>query len=143
MQTDSFNNSSSLNNLGYSVCMIRIGRPSTKERSSFGQRLAAAREQASVTQVELAQKLGVIQQVIAAWERRDSALKPEQIRSLAIALGTSTDYLLGMSEMPKSGNEPSGKTRQVFAKVSQLPRRQQQKIVEVVEAMVAQHAHTT
>jgi transcriptional regulator with XRE-family HTH domain len=116
--------------------MIRIGRPGKKERSGFGQRLAAARELAGVTQVELAQKLGVIQQVIAAWERRDSALKPEQIRSLAQALGTSTDHLLGMSELPKSGNGPSGKARQVFAKVSQLPRRQQQKIVEVVEALV-------
>ena len=98
----------------YTGDMIRAGRPAKGERSSFGQRLNEARERAGLTQTELAQKLGVIQQVVAAWERRDSALKPEQIKALAQVLGTTTDYLLGVVESPKAPKGPSGKARHVF-----------------------------
>ena len=40
---------------------------------------------------------------------------------------------------PRGG--PVGKTRQVFETVSHLPRHQQQKIIEVVEALVAQNSN--
>lgn len=124
----------------YTVCMIRTGRPSKTKRSEFGKRLYQAREQAGLTQVELADKLGVIQQVVAAWERRDSALKPEQIKTLSEVLGTSSDYLLGVTNNKKPLRGPSGRVRNVFEEVSHLPRRQQQQIVEVVEALIEKKA---
>lgn len=53
---------------------------------------------------------------------------------------TTADYLIGISGTWKGSKGPSGKVRQVFEQVSKLPRRQQQKIVEVVEAFVHQKA---
>jgi hypothetical protein len=38
--------------------------------------------------------------------------------------------------------KPGGKAGAVFEAVSKLPRRQQQKILDVVEALVAQHSKT-
>lgn len=40
----------------------------------------------------------------------------------------------------KSG--PTGKMHKIFEEVSKLPRRQQEKIVEVVSALVSQYAQT-
>ena len=39
---------------------------------------------------------------------------------------------------PRRVTNPGGKVRHVFTQVQRLPRRQQQKIVEVVEALLAQ-----
>jgi transcriptional regulator with XRE-family HTH domain len=120
----------------YTAIMIKAGRPPKGERPEFGQRMAEARERAGLTQSELAKKLGVTQQVIAAWERRIIALRPDQIKALAQAINATADYLIGISENWKGAKGPSGKVRHVFEQVSKLPRRQQQKVVEFVEAFV-------
>jgi hypothetical protein len=51
-------------------------------------------------------------------------------------LATTTDELLGVTPPKASG--PSGKVRLVFEQVSRLPRKQQAKVVEFVEAFVIQ-----
>ena len=124
----------------YTSAMIKAGRPPKGDPPEFGRRMAEARERAGLTQAELARRLGVTQQVVAAWERRNIALRPEQIRMLAEALSTTADYLIGISETWKGVKGPSGKARQVFEQVSKLPRRQQQKVVEFVEAFVQHKA---
>jgi transcriptional regulator with XRE-family HTH domain len=126
----------------FTAVMIKAGRPPKGERPEFGQRMTEARERAGLTQTELAKKLGVTQQVVAAWERRVIALRPDQIKALAQAINTTADYLIGIAENCKGSNGPSGKVRHVFEQVSKLPRRQQQKVVEVVEAFVQHKAAT-
>jgi hypothetical protein len=65
------------------------------------------------------------------------ALRADQLGALADALGVTTDYLVGR-ESPKSrGNGPVGRARRAFETVSRLPRHQQQRIIDVVEALVA------
>lgn len=116
------------------------GRPSTRQRSRLGERITLLREQAGLSQQQLADKLGINQQMVAYWERRAATLRPEQLTTLAEALRTSVDELLGKTASKSRGGGPAGKMRQVFEAVSRLPRRQQQKIAEVVEALVAQHS---
>ena len=56
-------------------------------------------------------------------------------QTLAVGVGA-------LIEEPRKANRrggPSGKARQVFKTVSQMPRHQQKKIIDVVEALVAQH----
>jgi transcriptional regulator with XRE-family HTH domain len=137
--------SSPLNSDGldaYTGFMIKVGGPPKGERPEFGQRMAEARERAGLTQTELAKKLGVAQQVVAAWEWRVIALRPDQIKALAQATNTTADYLIGIAENWKGSNRLSGKVRHVFEQVSKLPRRQQQKVVEFVEAFVRHKAAT-
>src|SRR3954470_823618 len=78
-----------------------MGRPTTKPRTPMGERIAAARQQAGITQQQLATKLGVTQRVVTYWERKPVALKPEQLASLAAALRVTADFLLGRQE-PKT-----------------------------------------
>jgi transcriptional regulator with XRE-family HTH domain len=116
-----------------------MGRPTKRKRTAFGERLVAAREEAGVSQRELADKLGVTQRALSWWEREPVALRPEQIAQVATVLGVSTDYLLGMEAGKKRGGGPTGKARRAFEAVSKLPRHHQQKIVDVVETFVAGH----
>lgn len=118
---------------------MQTGRPSKRKRPPLGERIAALREQAGLSQQQLAERLGVNQQMIAYWERRAATLRPDQLTTLADALQISIDQLLGKSAPKVRGAGPSGKMRQSFEAVSRLPRRQQQKIAEVISALVAQH----
>ncbi len=122
---------------GYGAPMA-AGRPAKTKRPTFGERLALARQQAGLTQEQLAKKLGTTQRVITYWEREQVALRSEQLAALADALGVTADFLLCRESRQTRGNGPVGRTRRVFETVSHLPRHQQQKIIEVVEALVAQ-----
>jgi transcriptional regulator with XRE-family HTH domain len=120
---------------------MAIGRPASKPRTTLGERIAAARQDVGITQQDLAQKAGVTQRVIAYWEREAVSLRADQINALATALNLTADELLGVTP-PKPRRQPAkGKLHQVFESAAKLPRRQQQKIAEVVEALVAQHAN--
>jgi len=123
----------------YTVSM-KTGRPTKRTRPPFGERLAEARTKAGLSQAELADKIGVSQRLITHWERRSVTLKPEQITALANALNMSADELLGIKPSKSSG--PKGRARQVLDAVAKLPRRQQDKIIDVVEAFVDKKAST-
>ena len=119
---------------------MQTGRPSMRQRPPFGVRLHSLREQAGLSQQQMADKLSIPQRTYAYWEREPVALRAEQINSLAKVLNASPDFLLGFSEQKNRSPYPIGKARQVFEKVSKLPRKQQTKILEVVEAFVNQQA---
>ena len=121
----------------YNIAMKKTDNSLVKEPPDFGRRMADARRRVGLTQVELAKMLGVNQQAITAWERQNVALRAEQLRSLAEALNTSSDYLIGISDrMKETTASPSGRVGRLFDQVSKLPRRQREKVVEFVEAFV-------
>jgi transcriptional regulator with XRE-family HTH domain len=113
------------------------GRPATKEPTEFGLRLSAARKDAGLTQLELGERVGVTQRVVAYWERESVGLKADQLVSLADALGISVDVLLGRDSRPKRRGGPAGRARRVFDQVSALPRGKQQRVLDIVETILA------
>jgi transcriptional regulator with XRE-family HTH domain len=119
--------------------MKTTGRPAKSERTAFGARLHGYRVAAGLSQQELAEKLGLSQRAYAYWERHPVALRPEQLQQLAAGLKISVGELLDAPGEPKRGNGPTGKMQRLFEEVSQLPRRQQEKVAEFVGAFVRQH----
>ena len=117
---------------------MQTGRPAKTKRSEFGARLHAAREAKGLSQAQMADKLGLAQQSYAAWERRNVALRADQLQQLAGILGVGVDQLLGQATKPARAAGPVGRLRQVFENASKLPRHQQAKVAEFVEAFVAQ-----
>lgn len=103
--------------------------------------LRSLREKAGLTLREFARQVGEHPSNVSYWERTGSTPKSDVLLPMAKALGVTVEELLGAPK-PQRTTAPGGKARQLFDAVSQLPRRQQQKIIEVVEALVAQHAHT-
>ncbi len=119
---------------------MQTGRPAKTERTSFGQRLHALREQAGLSQQQLADRIGLSQRAYAYWERHPVALRPDQLLSLAQALNVSVDDLVGTNGTRKRGAGPTGKMKQLFEAASRLPRSQQQKIAAIIEPFIAHHA---
>lgn len=56
--------------------------------------IARARKAAGLTQTELADKLGVIQQQVAKWEAADANPQTKTLKRIAEALGCSIDELI-------------------------------------------------
>lgn len=87
---------------------------------------------------ELARQIGEEHSNVRYWETSGNLPRSNVLIPMAKALGVTVEELLGEAK-PKRIVSPGGKVGQVFNEVSKLPRRQQEKIAEVVKALVAQH----
>lgn len=104
----------------------------------FGPHLAELRRAAGLSQNDLAAKLGEPQSNISFWERSDKPPRGAVLPDLAKALHVSVDNLLGVSKPKPKPPIAKGRLQRVFESASKLPRRQQEKVAEFVEAFVAQ-----
>jgi len=62
----------------------------------FSNRLKELRTQAGLTQLQLAQRLGITKSVISFYELSERAPSPDVLIRLAQIFHVSTDYLLGL-----------------------------------------------
>ncbi|MFP9170987.1 MULTISPECIES: helix-turn-helix domain-containing protein [unclassified Streptococcus] len=61
----------------------------------FSERLKESRKQARLTQVEIAEKLGISQPAYASWERGTKKPTQENLIKIAQTLNVTVDYLVG------------------------------------------------
>lgn len=117
-------------------------RKPSKPRPRQGAHLLALRSRAGLTQAELAKLVGEPQPNIAFWELSDKPPRSDVLPKLAKVLGVSVDALVspGATPIPERRRPAGGRMLQLFEDVSRLPRRQQAKVIEFVEAFVAQHS---
>ena len=106
----------------------------TKADPSFVD-LAKLRGDAGLTVRGLARELGINHTTVLKWEQTGHVAKTEFLIPMASLLGVTIDELLGQPS-PRKSAAPGGKLGQVLREVSELPRRKQQRIVEVVEDML-------
>lgn len=71
------------------------------EQIHLGKRIAAIRDGIGLSQGQLAQKLGVSQQMISRWEG-SSNLEPETLNRFAEGLGVTPEYI--KNYIPQRGN---------------------------------------
>ena len=64
----------------------------------FSERLKDLRKQAGLTQVDVAEKLGISQPAYASWERGVKKPTQENLVKIAQILNVSVDYLVGNSD---------------------------------------------
>jgi len=139
MQAEKYQEAGSMENAGYNLSM---SRKLTKPRPKLGAHLAALRINAGLSQGELAQRIGVLQQTIAFWEQSDKPPRSEVLQALADALGVTVETLLsenGGAVAAKKKGGPDGKLRKIFEDAARLPRRQQDKIAEFLSAFINQY----
>lgn len=82
------------------------------------------------------------QKMVDYYERRAQNPALEVVQRAAAALEVSPAQLIGDGAAPARLNKkagPTGKVQRIFEDVSRLPRRQQEKIVEFVTAIVRQY----
>ena len=100
-------------------------------------RLRELRGAAGLSQRELAKEIGERQSNIQYWEETGKPPRSELLIPIAKALGVSLEELLGE---PKSKRIPlGGRVRQLFEAVAKLPRRQQDKVFDILQPFVKEH----
>jgi len=126
--------------LGY-LADMKIGRPAKSQRSAFGVRLQFLREQANLTQREVAAALGISQPSYVKWERRDIGLTRDRLKKLADILGVEVEDFFSIDDRPKR-NGPVGRARKTFETLSRLPRSRQKQILDVVDVLLRKDLST-
>ncbi len=115
----------------------------TQERSFYvalGQRIAERRKAKGITQVQLAEQLGIAQQTMAHYEGGVSRIAVETLAQAAQALDTSVEDLLGTQAKRGTGKRgPQPKIAQQLERIQALPAAEQRAIVKVLDSVLAAH----
>lgn len=115
---------------------LPIGYPLSMSKDTS--RLRVLRQRAGLSMRQLAEMIGVDHSNLRYWEQSGKNPRSDLLQPIAEALGVSINELLGQPA-PRKSTPPGGKLGRTFDAVSKLPRSQQSKILEVVDALVAQH----
>jgi transcriptional regulator with XRE-family HTH domain len=109
----------------------------------LGQRIAAQRKAQDITQVELAERLGISQQAMNSFEKGRRRVPVSLLPTIASTLQTTLDALVGQDAAPavttpkKRG--PQKKIRQQLELIEALPVAKQRAIAQVLDSVLAAH----
>jgi len=113
---------------------------SKNERAFFkrlGARVAGLRKARDITQVQVAEHLGVSQQTANAYETGYRRIPVSALPPLARFLGVSLDELVGETAQAKKRG-PAPKLQQQLEQISQLPRAKQRFVIEMLDTVLQQ-----
>ena len=116
---------------------------SKEERAFFAQlgaRIAQLRKEQGITQVQLAEQLGVSQQTITAYEVGRRRIQVSALPVIAQALGVAVETLVGETPTATRKRGPAPKLQQQMDRITQLPKARQQFVMQVIDSMLAQAA---
>ena len=106
---------------------------------TIGHRLARIRKARGYTQVDLAEKIGIVQNLVSDYERDKLRLHAEMVVRFAQALEVTSDELLGLStvksKQTKKDKVPLRLLRRL-KKLEQLPAAKQKSILHTFDLLI-------
>ncbi len=120
----------------------RRGLATDEGARRIGEHIARLRKERGITQVEMAERLGLSQSIVSKYESGELRLHAELIVRLAELFRTSTDEVLGVKSASAGGAaEHGGRTEQRLMKklrqVAQLPERDQRAVLRLINSVAA------
>jgi transcriptional regulator with XRE-family HTH domain len=117
---------------------MRTADLTMKERTleGFGLRLATLRRARGLTQEELGEKVGLSQRMVAYYEAQGGQPPGAILPDLAIALGVSTDELLGVQPLREDTSSAAYRLRKRLRRVEELPPDDQKTVLKIVDALL-------
>lgn len=106
----------------------------------LGQRIAGLRKEQNITQVQLAETLGIAQQTLAHYEVGRLRVAVAMLAPLAKVLSVSIEELLGAEHAAASKGKrgPAPKLQQQLEQISQLPKAKQRFVMEMLDTVIQQ-----
>ncbi|WP_299945292.1 helix-turn-helix transcriptional regulator [uncultured Microbulbifer sp.] len=101
----------------------------------LGQRIAGLRKELCITQVQLAEYLGISQQYMQAFEVGRRKVSVSMLPKLSTLFGISVDTLVGMEDKPTKRG-PAPKLLRQVEQIRQLPRSEQKLVSEMLDAII-------
>ncbi len=114
---------------------------SKEERAFFaqlGSRIAQLRKDQGITQVQLAELLGVSQQTITAYEVGRRRIQVSALPLIAKTLRVPIEELLNEHAKPSSKRGPVPRLQLQLEQVSQLPKAQQKFVSQMLDTVLQQ-----
>ena len=115
-----------------------MARERKVEQETPGSRVARLRREKGITQIEIAEKLGITQSVVSDYERDVLRLNGELIVQLTGILNVSADEILGLEKITR--REVAIKNRRLYRQlqdIDKLPKRDQQALFRTIDAFLA------
>jgi transcriptional regulator with XRE-family HTH domain len=106
---------------------------------AMGERIAEARKDHHMTQVQLAELLGVMQQTLAHYEVGRRRVPVSMLPLLATTLAVSVEELIGVSS-PAGRRGPAPKLLQQIERIHRLPKARQRFVMEMIDAALQANA---
>jgi transcriptional regulator with XRE-family HTH domain len=103
---------------------------------TIGRRLARIRKERGFTQIELAEKIGIIQSLVSSYENGVLQLKAEMALRFARALDVGVDELLDGRKAGKNGVKPSRKVLRRLELIESLPSHHQQHVLKTIDTLL-------
>ena len=114
------------------------GRPPSTEAPAFGKRVAALRKERGLTQMELADQLGVSPQMVDYYERRAVNPSLDLLHKLATAFGLTVGELLGETTVKaKKRPGPASALEEKFEQLRRLPKREQETVLKMLDGLLS------
>jgi transcriptional regulator with XRE-family HTH domain len=113
-----------------------VAKPLDFHGETIGQRMARLRKQRGYTQVELADKIGIRQALVSAYEKDRRGLSAEMAIHFALALDVSLDELLHPKVKKVSGKTPSRKVLRRLEEIAKLPPHQQNYLLKTIDGFL-------
>lgn len=117
---------------------------STEERDFFvelGARIAALRKARNITQVQLAEKLGISQQTLQSYEcgrrRVPVSAMPAVAQHLEVSLDELFDAPRKVAKNAPAKRGPAPKWQQQIEQIATLPRAKQQMVMQMLDGLLA------
>jgi transcriptional regulator with XRE-family HTH domain len=114
---------------------------SKEERAFFkrlGARVAELRKERDITQVQLAEHLGISQQTVNAYETGYRRIPVSALPPLARFLSVTLDELVGETTQVRKRGPASPKLQRQLEQISQLPRAKQRFVIEMLDTVLQQ-----
>jgi transcriptional regulator with XRE-family HTH domain len=114
--------------------------PTPAQKETLGLRLAQVRKEHGLTQVELAERTGLIQVVVSDYERGRLRLPADMAVRFAEVLGVTVDELLQPAKKrgtAKTAKQPSLKLVRRMEQIESLPIYQQRALLTTIDTFIA------
>lgn len=105
-------------------------------KESLGPRIARLRKERGLTQVQLANEIGIIQSIISGYEQERLRPTIEMLVRLAQVLKVTTDELLGVKSINKSAQKASLKIIRRLQKIQKLPPAKQKAVLKTIDMLL-------
>jgi len=102
----------------------------------IAERIVQLRKAQNLTQVEVAEAIGINQQNYSNYEKGIRKVPLKRLPLLAEALNTSLEELLGINDSRKKRG-PMSQLERRFEQIKNLPKKDQQYIIETIDRVIA------
>lgn len=104
--------------------------------AQLGAKVAELRKAEGITQVQMAEQLGVSQQTINSYEVGRRRIPVSTLPVLASMLGVAMEELIGTSPVAARKRGPTPKLQQQMERIQRLPKAQQRMVMHTLDTLL-------